>query len=158
MKKRTSYLIIGILFISLTALGQTKEEAFFSGKDYNAKEKIFFSPQGSRTKVDMERTIELEHDSKTEEVFIEIKEKDQQLLLVISSSVRDGKLTIELYDPNNTKQGNYTIETQLQSKKKEQVNGNIRKAINEPQSGNWRVKIIPKDVTGDVKIVTVINE
>lgn len=158
MKERTTYLIVSILFFSIASFAQSKEEAFFSGKGKTANEKNFFSSQGSRTKVDMERRIELEHDSKTEEVFIEIKEKDQQLLLLISSSVRDGKLTIELYDPNNIKQGNYTIETQLKSKKGEQVNGNIRKSISEPQTGKWRVKIIPKDVTGDVKIITVLNE
>lgn len=161
MKKRKSYLIIGILFISLTASGQTKEEkekAFFEGRVIETNEKEFFSPKNSETKVNMVRTIQLENDSKTEDVFIEIKEKTQKLQIMISSSVKGGKLTIELYDPNDMKQGNFTIETQLKSEKKEQVNGNINKSIIEPQFGKWWVKIIPKDVTGDLKINTAIIE
>jgi len=155
MKKRKSYLIIGILFISLTASGQ---KAFFEGRVIETNEKEFFSPKNSETKVNMVRTIQLENDSKTEDVFIEIKEKTQKLQIMISSSVKGGKLTIELYDPNDMKQGNFTIETQLKSEKKEQVNGNINKSIIEPQFGKWWVKIIPKDVTGDLKINTAIIE
>lgn len=154
MKKRTFYLIIGILFFSLAASAQTKEEkikAFFEGRDIE-------TPKKSETKVDMARTIQFENDSKAEDIFIEIKEKTQRLQLVISSSVRAGKLTIELYDPNGIKQGYFTIETQLKSEKKEQVNGNISKSIIEPQFGKWWVKIIPRDVTGDVRIHTAIIE
>ncbi|MCP4761503.1 MAG: hypothetical protein GY870_06960 [archaeon] len=145
MKKRASYFIIGILFISLTAFGQNQE------KNISTPEKI-------ETKVDLVRTIRLEKDSKTEEVFIEIKEKTKGFQLMINSSVSNGQLTIELYDPNEIKQGNFTIGTQLESEKKEQVNGNIRKSIIEPQFGKWKVKIIPKDVTGNVKINTAIVE
>jgi len=158
MKKRTSYLIIGILFISLTAIGQTKEEEFFSPKDSEAKAKNFFEFKNSETKIDLVRTIRLENDSKTDEVFIEIKEKTKKLQIIINSSVIDGTLTIELSDPNGIKQGNFSIGTQLKSEKKEQVNGNIEKSIIEPQFGKWRVKIIPKNVTGNINVNTAIIE
>ncbi len=161
MKKRTFYLIIGILFISFAASGQTKEEkekAFFEGRVIETNEMNFFSPKNSQTSVDMARTIRLEDDSNAEDIFIEIKEKTQKLQLEISCSVKGGKLTIELYDPNGIKQGNFTIETQLKSEKEEKVNGNISKSIIEPQFGKWWVKIIPIEVTGDVKINTAIIE
>jgi hypothetical protein len=65
-----------------------------------------------------------------------------------------GKLTIEVYDPNEVKQGNFTIGKQLDSGKKEMVTGNIVKNLTEPQSGKWKVKIIPSNATGTIVIKT----
>ena len=158
MKKKASYLIIGTLFLSLTAMGQTREEDFFAGKDRNAKEKQFFESNISETKVDLQRTIKLEKDSKSEDVILHIKKKTKKLDLLISSSINNGKLTIEVYSPDNIKQGNYTVGTQLKSEKKEIVNGNIRKSLVEPQAGEWKVKIIPTDASGTIKIQTAVLE
>ena len=140
MKNRTAYLIISSLIFSFTAFGQ------------------IVTSKSSETRVDLQRTIRLEKDSMPEEVIIYIKQKTQRFELLINSSVTIGKLTIEVYDPNDTKQGNFTVGTQLNSEKKEMVNGNIRKLLNEPQTGNWKVKIIPSNATGNVKIQTAIIE
>lgn len=145
MKNKTAYLIICALIFSLTVFGQNQE-------------KDLASPKDSETKVNLERTIMLEKDSKPEEIIINIKQKTQRFELMINSSVSYGKLTIEVFDPNDTKQGNFTVGTQLNSQKKEMVNGNIRKSLNEPQIGNWKVKIIPSDATGQIRIQTAIIE
>lgn len=145
MKKGTAYLIICALIFSVTVFGQSHETKVTSSKS-------------AETKVDLQRTIRLEKDSKPEDIIINIKQKTQRFELMINSSVSIGKLTIEVYDPNDTKQGNYTVGTQLNSNKKEMVNGNIRKSLNEPQTGNWKVKIIPSDATGNIKIQTAIIE
>lgn len=145
MKKRTAYLIICALIFSVTVFGQNHEKNVSSSKE-------------SETKVDLQRTIRLEKDSKPEEIIINIKQKTQRFELMINSSVSYGKLTIEVYDPNDTKQGNFTVGTQFNSEKIEMVNGNIRKSLNEPQTGNWKVKIIPSDATGQIRIQTAIVE
>lgn len=145
MKKRTAFLGIIILMLSLTTLGQTKENS--PTRDKN-----------SQTQVDLQRAIKLDKDSKTEEVTITIKPNTQRFQIVISSLVSNGKLTIELYDPKGTKQGNFTVGTQLTSSKQEKVQGNIRKSLKEPQAGQWKVKIIPDGATGDIRIQTGVIE
>lgn len=117
-----------------------------------------YSYGNADTKVDLQRNISLEKDSKTEEIIIHINKEIKRLHLMINSSVSKGKLIIELYDPNNEIQGNFTIGTQLNSDKKEMVNGNIIKSLKEPVPGKWRVKLIPDNVTGTVKIQTSTNE
>ncbi|MCK9638760.1 MAG: hypothetical protein M0R39_02535 [Prolixibacteraceae bacterium] len=145
MKTRTAYLVIIALIFSLTVLGQSQEVKVSSSKS-------------SETMEDLQRTIRLEKDSKPEEVIISIKQKTQKFELMIMSSVTYGKITIEVYDPNDTKQGNFTVGTQLNSEKKEMVNGNIRKRLNEPQAGSWKVKIIPSEATGNIRIQTSFVE
>lgn len=144
MIKRTVYLIICALIFSVTVFGQNQERNVFS--------------INSGTNVNLKRAIKLEKDSKPEEIIINIKQKTQRLELMIISSVSNGKLTIEVYDPNDIKQGNYTVGTQLSSEKREEVNGIIRKSLNEPQTGNWKVKIIPSDATGRINIHVGIIE
>lgn len=145
MKNLKAYFIISVFIFSFTAFGQSQEN-----KDSSSK--------SSETKFELQRTIKLEKDSKTEEVIIPIKQKTQKFELMINSSVTIGKLKIELYDPNDIKQGNFTVGTQLNSEKKEIVNGHIQKSLKEPLSGNWKVKIIPTDATGSVKIQILIFE
>jgi hypothetical protein len=145
MKTRTAYLFICVLIFTLTASGQNQEINIPSSK-------------GSETRVDLQRIIRLEKDSKPVEVMINIKQKTQRLELSINSRVTIGMLTIEVYDPNDVKQGNFTVGTQLNTDKKEMVNGNIRKSLNEPQHGNWKVKIIPSNATGSVIIQTDVVE
>lgn len=144
MKKRAAYLITCIFLVPLISMGQSLEE--------NA------SPnRSSETMIELERTILLEKDSQTEEVIFEIDQKTQRLELLIRSSVSNGKVTIELYDPKETKQGNFTVSTLLNSEKQEIVDGRISKLLVEPQAGKWKVKIIPVNATGRIKIHTVIG-
>lgn len=146
MKKKTSCLIFNFFLLSMTtAWGQNQVSIVTSSKD-------------SQTKVNLERTIFLENNSKTEEVIINIEEQTQRFELMINSSVSAGKLTIEIYDPNGTKQGNFSVGTQLNSDKSEKVNGNIIKSLNEPQTGDWKVKIIPAEATGIIGIRTSFIE
>lgn len=144
MKKRGAYLIIFAFLVPFISLGQSL------AKDV--------SPDGSpRTMVEVERTILLEKDSQTDEVAIDIEQGSPRFELLIRSSVSNGKVTIELYDPVGKKQGNFTVRTLLNSEKEEIVNGEIRKFLVGPQEGKWKVKIIPVDATGRIKIHTVVG-
>jgi len=143
--KRTAYLIIGIFLFSLTAFGQSQEN-------------IVSSSKSSETKVDFKREIRFENDSKPEEIVINISEETMKIDLMINSRVSKGKLTMDLYDPSGLKQGTFTVGTQLNSEKQEIANGNIRKSLKEPLSGDWKVKLIPINATGDISIQTTISE
>ncbi|MFW5658283.1 MAG: hypothetical protein ACOCYF_02440 [Bacteroidota bacterium] len=145
MKKQTAYLVIIALFFSFTALGQSQELKANSAKN-------------SETKVSLQRSIRLEKDSKPEEIIININQNTLQIDLYISSSISEGRLLIELHDPNDTKQGNFTLETQLNSEKKEEVTGIFQKSLKEPLPGNWKVKIIPAETSGNIHISTNIFE
>lgn len=145
MKKKAAYLIILICLLPLLSFGQDSR--------VNVR-----ADRNSETKVELERTVMLENDSEVEDVLIEINEKTRRLELMIASKVRNGKITIEIYDPKGVKQGAYTVGTLLSSEKEETVNGNIRKSLFEPQVGKWKIRIIPIDATGGIQIQTVIAE
>ncbi len=112
----------------------------------------------SQTNVDLKRNFLLEKDSKSEEVTIEVKSGTKRFNLLVTSSISDGKLTIEVYDPSNTKQGNFIVETLPNSDKKEMATGNIKKTLVEPQAGTWRIKIIPSEATGKISILSAAIE
>lgn len=74
---------------------------------------------------------------------------------MINSSVSNGKLSIEIYNPNNEKQGNYTVGTQINS---EMVKGRIQKSFHLIDPGDWKIKIIPSEATGEIFVETEITD
>lgn len=118
------------------------------------------------TDMTLERTISLPGDSKTEEIIVNVDEKLVHLVLTIKSTVSLGELSIEIYDPNGEKHGNFTVGNQLSSAntisikkqegvvsgKNEIVNGTINKIIRQPMIGNWIIKIIPNKAKGRINI------
>jgi hypothetical protein len=69
----------------------------------------------------------------------------------IESHIIQGELTIELYDPQGEKQGNFTIGSPTFSSK-ESVRGSLSKRITNPAKGDWIVKFIPKNASGAIEI------
>ncbi|WP_111683916.1 hypothetical protein [Winogradskyella tangerina] len=105
------------------------------------------------------RNLGFKESSKIQSVDIKISEKTSTLKLEIACAVRKGTVTIEIYNPENEKQGEFTIEGMesegdgsLFSELTEGVTGHINKIINDPSLGNWQIKFIPKDATGRVNI------
>jgi CRISPR/Cas system CSM-associated protein Csm3 (group 7 of RAMP superfamily) len=145
MKKGIVYSFACFLVLSTGVFAQNMENSESLNKD-------------SWTKVDLHRTIRLENESELLEVLIDIKNNVQRLELWINSSVTYGKLTIEVYDPDGTKRGNYSIGNQMGLEIQETANGNIRKSLFEPQPGDWKVKVIPNEATGTIKFSTAIRE
>ena len=118
---------------------------------------------GQGTELDLKRSINLSGDSETKEIEIKVEDENLLLNIIIKSNVKYGALTIEIYDPNGEKQGNFSVGSQLSSKrssteskdeksKNEEVNGQIEKKIKEPVKGNWIIKIIPNKAEGTVLI------
>lgn len=138
MKKTTS-LTLGIILMCATAWAQ------------NEKTK----PTVTFTRVTFERNITLDNDSKPENVTVTIEPGTETIDLMITSTIENGKLTIELFNPAGVKQGNFTVETQLDAKKQERVAGKLQKSLEEPQPGDWKIKIVPTAVKGSVQIQTL---
>lgn len=100
------------------------------------------------------RTIQLDEQKKTEEIIIEIEKQTKRFDLSIETSVTSGKLTIELYDSNEKKQGTFSVGTQLNTRNSERAQGTINKSLIDPQAGNWIVKIISLNAKGMIQIST----
>ncbi|WP_298758554.1 hypothetical protein [uncultured Psychroserpens sp.] len=106
--------------------------------------------------VTLNRNIQLDGSSDTEEIKIEVASNAKKLHIGINSTIKSGYLTVEVYDPKGNKKGNFSIESQVKSssKKKELVCGQMQKHIDEPIKGDWVIKLIPNNVAGDISICT----
>ncbi|WP_340152287.1 hypothetical protein [uncultured Marivirga sp.] len=139
MKNHSLVLFTFLLMCSITFYGQSQN----NGVSISNK---------SQTSLDLQRSIILENDSESKEVIINISENTIRFDLIISTSVSGGQLLIEFYSPDNKKQGNFTVGTQLNSIKREMAKGTIRKSLNEPQAGQWKIQIIPTEASGEIEI------
>ena len=110
----------------------------------------------SDTRLNLQREIRLEANSKPEKVILDIDENVARFELVINITVTSGKLKIEVYDPKGNIQGTFLVGTQLNSEKLERVSGNINKSLKDPQSGSWKISIIPAEATGSITIQTSV--
>ena len=134
---KTFVIILSIFLITpFTGINQTKES---------------IKTQESNS-LNLERSILLSPDSKTEEITIDIKSGSQRFDLLVKGSISDGKESVEIYDHQNTKQGDFIVETQAESAQKEIATGNFRKSLFEPEQGTWTIKIIPLKATGTINI------
>ncbi|MFV0266043.1 MAG: hypothetical protein ACK5HT_02800 [Draconibacterium sp.] len=116
---------------------------------------ISFAQTKSNTETDftVQRDIKFKNSSDVKEVIIEVKSDDSMLQLMISSIVESGELSVEIYDPTNKKQGNFSIGTQLNSTElNEKVRGQIQKKFTTPKEGTWKVKFIAKNASGNISI------
>ena len=123
---------------------------------------ISFSTFAQSTQFKTTRNLGFKESSKTQEITINIKEKTAGLSLEILCVVREGMVTIEIYDPSGQKQGEFAVESveseddgSLFSALADGVSGEIKKSVRDPQLGKWIVKFIPKNATGRVTINSV---
>jgi|TARA_B110000090_G_C13229843_1_gene388126 hypothetical protein len=139
MKKRA---VLLVFLISLTTFAQ---------KQNNETNKTEINQY---TNFNFQRTIQLDEHKKNEEIIIKIEKQTKKFELMIDTSVTSGKLTIEIYDSNEKKQGTFSVGTQLNIENSERAQGNINKSLIDPQAGNWKVKIIPINAKGMIQINT----
>ncbi|MDC8003602.1 hypothetical protein POV27_06035 [Aureisphaera galaxeae] len=104
------------------------------------------------------KSISLEDSSKNESVTISVTDEVKCLNIGVSSNISSGALTMEIYNPEGDKQGNFSVESELNSsssntgKSSETVCGQLNKTFKEPMKGDWVIKLKPKKVTGKVQI------
>ena len=106
------------------------------------------------TAINQSRNIELDGSSENEEIKLNVADNVKKLHVGINSTISTGYLTVEIYDPKGKKKGYYSVESQMSSnaKKKETVCGQMQKEITDPLKGDWVIKLIPKNVKGNISI------
>lgn len=135
---KTLQITLGILFLAMLFTTTTSAQ---------------ISQAVEKTSFNIHRTIELTKATRSQDIKIEVNEKECRFNLRINSKVMDGKVKVEIYDPKGKKQGNFSVGCQMDSdNSKEMVNGMITKAIEKPELGDWKVKIIPTKAVGKVTI------
>lgn len=100
------------------------------------------------------KMIKLDEHTQTEAISIVIEEKTKKFELEIETKVSSGKLTIEIYDSSNKKQGTFAVGNQLDIADSEESKGRITKSLMEPLPGKWKVKVIPINAEGIISINT----
>ena len=118
----------------------------------NANAQQYSQKQCSGTS--MTRTIELDDSSETEKIKIDVAEDTKNLSFNVYGLVKSGSLTVEVYDPKGNKHGNFSVESQIKasSTAKEKVCGQMQRSIKDPVKGKWVIKLIPKNVTGEISM------
>jgi hypothetical protein len=121
---------------------------------------LFTFGQTNQKKLRISTDISFESQSEIIEVKLPVSQV-ANISLELASNIYEGELTIELYDSKGEKQGNFTIGSPTFSGKKdeskaastrESVRGSLSKKIANPAKGEWIVKFIPKNVSGNTEI------
>jgi hypothetical protein len=141
--KNQTILFAFTLLLSLTTFAQAQNNETVKTENRQATEFKF------------QRHIQLENCKKNEEIIITIAEHTKEFKLMIETSVSSGKLTVEIYDSNNKKQGVFSVGNQLDLEDSEHAQGTINKTLLEPEAGDWKVKIIPANAKGIISINTL---
>ncbi len=118
---------------------------------------LFITPSfGQYTGFNVQRNIELNNTSKTRDIKINLDQNITTLNLSIEALIKKGILSIEIYNSQNEKLENFSIEGSLENDDtiNETVSGQINKVIEKPIKGIWIIKIIPNNVTGAIYILS----
>jgi hypothetical protein len=143
MRNAPVLLLCSFLLLSATAFGQQNQN---SNTNRNS------NSNGDDTRVEVEQMLELENDSREDEVVLSIPENTREMQIKVYGQISNGRLVVELYDPNGKKEGTFSLSTKGKPGKNAQATGNLTKSLRDPEAGDWIVKILPANVTGDIGI------
>lgn len=146
MRNATVLVLCSFLLLSATAFGQQNQNR-------NSNTNRNSNMNDDLTEINLSHSLELENDSRKDEVSITIPEATLEMKLTVYCSINSGKLDIELYDPRGKKQANFSLIAKKRSSQKAKAGGNISKKLRDPLPGEWKLKIMPENVTGDIDIL-----
>jgi len=106
--------------------------------------------QANQKRLNIETAVSFNDQSETTDLKFPVSQMTT-LNMSIGTRTNQGELTIELYDPQGEKQGNFTIGSPTFSSK-EPVTGALEKEITNPKKGEWIVRFIPKNASGSVEV------
>lgn len=119
--------------------------------------------QGS-TEFVTKRNLGFKESSKVQTVNVDVQHDTKELRLMIKCNVRVGNVTIEIFNPVDIKQGEFSVESletenddSIFSMLKEGVSGQISKQIEKPFPGKWKIKFTPENASGVVEIHSFQN-
>ena len=106
-----------------------------------------------QTSFALNRQVRLENSSDNQDIIIKVSLKECRLNLRITSEIEAGDVDIEFYDQAGKKRGNFSVGCQADTKStNERVHGSIMKLVENPELGDWIVKIKAQKATGTVNI------
>jgi len=150
MKKRNQISLVLILLMAFSSTAYSQ--------DYYVKKN---SKHGYAK---MERSNELffKEESTISEVQISVTEEFNFLSLKIECRLKSGELLVEILNPKGEIKGNFTVINNnvvtkgKNTQSKETVVGHIEKQFRTPSTGNWLVRIKPKNATGMAMILNTL--
>ena len=137
MKNVSFVLAISLLFLTASAFGQQNQNS---------------NTNTDATSISLRHSLEFENDSRKDEITLSIPEGTVDMDLRVWCEITSGTLDIELYDPQDKKEANFSLTAQKRSQQKAEAYGNISKKLRDPHPGEWKLKIIPANVTGEINI------
>ena len=137
MRNATVLVLCSFLLLSAKAFGQQNQTR-------NSKQ--------DATSISLRHSLELENDSRKDEITLSIPEGTVDMDLRVFCEITSGTLDIELYDPQDKKEANFSLTAQKRTQQKAEAYGNISKQLRDPHPGEWKLKIIPANVTGEINI------
>jgi len=145
MRNAPVLLLCSFLLLSATAFGQQNQNR-------NSNTNRNSTTNDDDTRVEVEQTLELEDDSRKDEVILNIPENTREMQIKVYGRISSGRLVIELYDPNGKKEGTFSLSTRGNPGKSSQATGNLTKSLRDPEGGDWVIMIVPGNVTGHIAI------
>ena len=143
MRNAPVLLLCTFLLLSTMAFGQQNENRNSNRNATNTD---------NQTIVDVDHQIELENDSRKDEVELHIPADTREMRIKVYGNISMGKLVINLSAPNGKKEGTFSLSTKGNRGKNSRAIGNLSKALKDPIAGNWIIKIAPEQVTGRILV------
>ena len=123
------------------------------------------------TKQNIQKLIKLNNESEVKEVLLAVQDSVKSIMILVSSNIQAGDVTIEIYDPVGEKHGYFSIGCQPVMANKivnptgkstyttnaDRASGNLSRTVKNPVKGDWKLKIIPKNASGTVNLTFSLN-
>ena len=106
------------------------------------------------------KTLNLKGESAVQEVSLPLRDSLTYINFEIKAIITSGDLTVELYDPDGEKYGNFSLAGSLDSRDKQETqmirgkvyyaeaSGSLVRYVKFPKIGLWKAKVITKKTAG----------
>ncbi len=119
-------------------------------------------PGQEYSKTERSRNLAFTNESKSAKVNINVSAEFNFMQIQIMSEFKKGEALIEILDPDDEVRGKYTImaggdiEAGENTKVSSFVSGEMERFYRDPAKGKWKVRITPKNATGNTLIKTTL--
>ena len=114
-------------------------------------------------KLERSKTVFLDEESKTAEVFIKVTDEYNYLKVKVLGQIQKGDILVELIDPEGRVRRNFSLETGsaaaqgIDLGEKGYVAGEMEKSFRNPSIGNWHVLLnFSPEASGRIKVYNLL--
>lgn len=122
---------------------------------------LIYGQDSIRTTIKI-RQITLKGESGDQVVSLPLRDSLSHINFEIKAVIISGELTVELFDPNGEKYGNFSLAGSTNSKNKDadmikgkiyyaEASGSLVRYVKLPERGLWKAKVITKNAVGVVE-------